>query len=138
MIKWDLDPKIHRCSTTLFSESPTDVDEKTCTSRVKFVASTIATALTQFLNIVLQQEGKIPKLARKMDATALNQQLTVAQVQLAAVEVQLIAVESGLFEPDADKVYLRKKEDQLREEKRQLREEKRQLRELILRQSPGK
>jgi hypothetical protein len=75
------------------------------------VASTIATALTQFLNIALQQEGRIPQLARKMDATALNQQLSVAQVQLAAVEVQLVAVESGLLEPDADKVYLRKKED---------------------------
>jgi hypothetical protein len=50
------------------------------------VASTTVTAITQFLNVALQKEGKIPQLARKMDATALNQQLTVAQAQLAAVE----------------------------------------------------
>jgi hypothetical protein len=50
------------------------------------IAIAIATALTQFLNIALQQEDKIPQLARKMDATALHQQLTVVQVQLAAVE----------------------------------------------------
>jgi hypothetical protein len=59
------------------------------------IAIAIATALTQFLNIALQQEDKIPQLARKMDATALHQQLTVVQVQLAAVEGQLVAVESG-------------------------------------------
>ena len=86
-------------------------------------------ASIQFLNIALQQDDKIPLLARKMDA--LQERLTVAEEEIKAVEGQLAAVERKLDEPSADISYLRDKEKQLREVKRLILE-------LILRQSPGK
>jgi hypothetical protein len=63
----------------------------------------IATTISQFLNIVPQQECKIPQLARKMDASALNQQqLTLTEDGIKAVGGQSAAVQYGLLKPDAD------------------------------------
>ena len=92
--------------------------------------------LIQFLNIALQQEDKIPLLARKMDA--LQERLTVAEDEIKFVVGQLAAVERKLDEPGADISYLRDKEKRLQDKEKQLREEKRIILELILRQSPGK
>lgn len=86
--------------------------------------------------MALQQEDKIPLLARIMDA--LNERLTVAEGEIKTVEVLLAAVERKLDEPGADIAYLRDKEKRLQDKEKQLREKERLILELILRQSPGK
>ena len=67
------------------------------------MGSQIATTISQFLNIVPQQECKIPQIVRKMDASAHDQQqLTLTENEIRAVGGQSAAVHCGLLKPDAD------------------------------------